>query len=62
MLTYVFWKVSVFVIYYKTLLQNIDLLFTIGHPTAPLVLDSCERKCARHVGEKGGGLPPKFNF
>lgn len=56
MLTDVLGKVSVFVIHYKALLQDIDLLFTVGHPTAPLVLDSCERKCARHVGEKFAGI------
>ena len=56
MLTDVFGGVRVFVICYKALLQDIDLLFTVGHPTAPLVLDSCERECTRHVGEKCAGI------
>ena len=55
MLTDVFGEVRVLVIHDQALLQDIDLLFTVGHPTAPLVLDSCERECARHVGEKGRG-------
>ena len=55
MLTDVFGGVRVLVICYKALLQDIDLLFTVGHPTAPLVLDSCERECTRHVGKKGRG-------
>jgi hypothetical protein len=61
MLTYVFWKVSIFMIHYKALFQDIDLLFTVGHPTAPLVLDSCERECSRHVGKKPAEIC-KFQF
>ena len=56
MLTDVFGEVRVFVIHDQALFQHIDLLFTVGHPTAPLVLDSCERECTRHVGEKCAGI------